>query len=126
MGSTLISMVFSEAENFDESRNAALVFLFLLLPVWGGQGQQVSLNYTNADLVPVLKKLARDAGMNIFLSPEVKGRVTISIKNVSANSAMDLILALQEEKYSYKVLKNTYVVATPQRLNEIPDDLLGR
>ena len=68
MRSTLISMVFSEAENFDESRNAALVFLFLLLPVWGGQGQQVSLNYTNADLVPVLKKLARDAGMNIFLS----------------------------------------------------------
>ena len=86
----------------------------------------MSLNYTNADLVPVLKKLARDAGMNIFLSPEVKGRVTISIKNVSANSAMDLILALQEEKYSYKVLKNTYVVATPERLNEIPDDLLGR
>lgn len=103
-----------------------LLILTLLAGSVLAQGRAVSLNYTNADLVPVLKKLARDAGFNIFLSPEVQGSVTVSMKGQSATAALDLILSLQEDEYDYKILKNTIVVASPERLKEIPDDLFGR
>ena len=99
-----------------------LVLLFSL----GAQARPVSLEYTNADLVPVLKKLARAAGMNVYLSPEVQGKVTISMKNVEPEAALKLILSLQENEYRYKILKNTYVIASPEKLKEIPDDLLGK
>lgn len=109
-------------------QNSLLTVLLSLLLVSTGlaQNRRVSLNYTNADLVPVLRKLARDAGMNIFLSPEVQGRVTVSVRDVSPNAALELILSLQEKEYRYKILKNTYVVASPERLQAIPDDLLGK
>lgn len=98
-----------------------LTFTFTAL----AQTRSVSLDYTNADLVPVLKRLAKDAGMNIFVSPEVKGSVTLRVGNVSPTSALELILSLQEQEYRYKILKNTLVVATPEKLQKIPDDLFG-
>ncbi len=103
-----------------------LAILIVLFATFPGQAQTVNLDYTNADLVPVLKRLAKDAGKNIYLSPEVQGRVTVKAQKSSPMEAMDLILSLQERPYRYKVLKNTIVVASPEKLGTIPDDLFGR
>lgn len=102
------------------------VLLLLLLLCTFAQAKPVSLNATNSELRPVLQKLARDAGMNIFVSPEVKGRVTVNVRDTSHLRALELILSLQQDRFAYKILKNTIVVATPEKLDEIPDDLFGR
>lgn len=100
--------------------------LFCLLLATPASAGNVSLNFTNADIVPVLRILAKEAGMNIFIGPEVQGEVTVSLVNKPALGALGLILAMQERDYRYKVLGNTIVVASPEKLDEIPDDLFSR
>lgn len=90
------------------------------------QAGQVALDVTNADIVPIIKRLAKEAGLNVYISPEVRGTVTLKIRDAAPLSALDLVLSLQEQKYRYKVLKNTLVVATPEKLQQIPDNLFGR
>ena len=99
---------------------ASLLCLALTL---SASARRVTLNYTNADIRPILQNLAKAADMNIFISPEVQGTVTVSVKNKEPLDALKVILSLQRVEYRYKVLNNTLVVATPAKLSEIPDNL---
>ncbi|MGE0491806.1 MAG: secretin N-terminal domain-containing protein [Vulcanimicrobiota bacterium] len=84
----------------------------------------VTLDFVNADLVYVIKVLAKEMNRNVFVGPTVDGSVTVTLKNVPVEGALALILKMQENEYDYKVLKNTIVVAAPEKLSEIPDDIL--
>ncbi len=90
----------------------------------------VTLDFVNADLVYVLKVLAKEMGRNIYVGPTVQGSVTVTLKNVPVEGAMALILQMQENEYDYKVLDGpsvrTVVVAPPDKLAEIADDILGK
>ncbi len=57
----------------------------------------VSLDFREADIKVVLKGLALKSGVNIVTSPEVKGTVTINLKDVPWKEALDVIL----ETYGY-------------------------
>jgi len=83
----------------------------------------VSLNYEHADLAYVLQKLAPYLGKNVYLAPEVKGEVTVSLNKVQPMQALNVILKLQDSPLAYKIVGNTVVVAAPERLATIPDDL---
>jgi type II secretory pathway component GspD/PulD (secretin) len=89
----------------------------------------VTLDFVNADLVYVLKVLAKEMGRNIYVGPTVQGSVTVTLKNVPVEGAMALILQMQENEYDYKILDGpstrTVVVAPPDKLAEIADDILG-
>jgi len=84
----------------------------------------VTLDFVNADLVYVLKVLAKEMNKNIYVGPTVAGSVTVTLKNVPVEGAMALILQMQENEYDYKVLDyNTIVVAAPEKLSEIANNV---
>lgn len=86
----------------------------------------VTLDFVNADLVYVLKVLAKEMNRNIYVGPTVAGSVTVTLKNVPVEGAMALILQMQESEYDYKILDyNTIVVAAPEKLSEVADDVFN-
>jgi type II secretory pathway component GspD/PulD (secretin) len=86
----------------------------------------VSLDFVNADLVYVIKVLAKEMGRNVYIGPGVDGSVTVTLKSVPVEGALALILRMQENEYAYKLVgANTLIVATPEKLNTIPDDIMG-
>lgn len=106
-------------------RALVAVLLFVcLLPALAERGPRVSVSYDRADLTYVCKQLARKMGCNIYVSHEVKGEVTLTVRDVNAEGALAMVLKLQPTKYDYKLVGNTLVVATPEKLAEIPVNLL--
>ena len=53
---------------------------------------KVSLNFRDADIRTVLRILALKSGVNIVVSPEVVGTITIELKDVPWQQAFDVIL----------------------------------
>ena len=90
-----------------------LLVLFLVSPAWCQVNTQkpVSHSFQKTDLVLVLKTLAQEMGISIQLDPTVHGTVTIDLVDVPAEEALLKVLALQKEKYSFKLLPNILVVA---------------
>jgi type II secretory pathway component GspD/PulD (secretin) len=52
----------------------------------------ISLDYKDADINAILRSLAWSYGLNLVTSTDVKGKVTIDLKNVTLNEALDAIL----------------------------------
>ncbi|GIX46689.1 MAG: hypothetical protein KatS3mg131_0900 [Candidatus Tectimicrobiota bacterium] len=74
---------------------ATLVLLGLLglwLPAWGEAPPTVSLDVQDADLRDVLRLLATVGGVSLVLGPEVKGKVTTRLVDVSWQQAFDALL----------------------------------
>lgn len=57
-------------------------------------GTQMEFNFENADLNDVLKTIARIAGLNLELGPNVSGKVTTMLNEVAWDQALDLLLQL--------------------------------
>lgn len=54
--------------------------------------QTVSLDFQDADIIPILRLLGDVGGYNILIHPEVKGKITMKLVNVDWEQALDLIL----------------------------------
>ncbi len=54
----------------------------------------VSIELKNADIQDVLRLLAKKHKLNIITSPEVKGEITVSLKNVKVKRALDAIIKM--------------------------------
>ncbi|MBS1716934.1 MAG: hypothetical protein JSS72_04290 [Armatimonadetes bacterium] len=85
--------------------------------------QKVSLDFTNTDVVQVLKALSLQAGVNIVTSPEVKGVVTVSLDQVSVKDALDLVTAMADIRYAK--VGHTFVVTTPARYADMVRQVSG-
>jgi type II secretory pathway component GspD/PulD (secretin) len=77
----------------------------------------VTVDFVGAEIADVIKALSLQTQTNIVTSPEVKGTVTVSLAGVGVEEALDLITRLSG--YRYAKLGNTYVVATPQGLQNL-------
>ena len=55
-------------------------------------GKKISLDFQDADIVPIFRLLADISGYNIVVSPEVKGKLTLKLINVPWDHALDIIL----------------------------------
>jgi len=62
--------------------------------------QLISLDYKDADLGSVLRSLSWTYKLNIVTSPDVKGRVTINLKDISVREALNAILTINGLAYS--------------------------
>ena len=66
------------------------------LPMPSGQapssGKLISLDFRDADVVNLLRILAAESGRNIVAGDDVKGKVSVSIHNVTWEQALDIIL----------------------------------
>jgi len=64
--------------------------------------QTVDLEYKNADIVNILRSLAWTYKLNVVTSPDVKGEVTISLQDVSVETAFKAILSINGLIYSIR------------------------
>jgi len=57
-------------------------------------GKKISLDFQDADVVPIFRFLAEIGGYNIVVHPSVSGRVTLKLTDVPWDHALDIILEL--------------------------------
>ncbi len=55
-------------------------------------GRRVSLDFQDVDVRTILQILAKESGMNIVASDSVQGKMTISLKDVPWDQALDLVM----------------------------------
>ncbi|MHB9131260.1 MAG: secretin and TonB N-terminal domain-containing protein [Armatimonadota bacterium] len=67
------------------------------------------LNFVNAEIPVVLKSVAELSGSNIVVAPTVKGQVTLNVKDVTVDEALDIICKMSGLSYQYA--NNTYLVS---------------
>lgn len=52
----------------------------------------ISLDFQDADVIPILRLLSDVSGYNVVIHPEVKGKITMKLLNVPWEQALDIIL----------------------------------
>jgi type IV pilus assembly protein PilQ len=55
-------------------------------------GAAISLDFKNMDILDALRTIAEVSGVNMVVSDDVKGKITIKLENVPWDQALDLIL----------------------------------
>jgi len=55
-------------------------------------GKKISLDFQDAEIVPIFRLFADVSGYNVVVSPEVKGKITMKLINVPWDQALDLVL----------------------------------
>jgi type IV pilus assembly protein PilQ len=83
--------------------------------------QKISVDFQDADIRAVLRLLSEQSGRNIVVSPEVKGSLTISMKNVHWEQVLDTILSLNS-----LVKKETDNVITVMTFDKVKKDEADR
>src|SRR3989338_5879167 len=89
------------------------VFLFSsVLPVYAAEPvkstieerlqQIITVEYKDADLGSVLRSLALTYRLNLLTGPDIKGKVTINLQEISVEKALDAILKANGLLYSKK------------------------
>ena len=76
-----------------------------------------ALNLSGTDIKDVMNILADMGELNIVSDQSLAGIVTISLKDVTIQHALDLILNAQG--LSYKIIDNTIMVASEENLNKV-------
>jgi type IV pilus assembly protein PilQ len=61
-------------------------------PPSGGTGRLISLDFKDADVVNLLRILAAESGKNVVISDDVKGKMSITLRNVPWDQALDVIM----------------------------------
>jgi type II secretory pathway component HofQ len=101
--------------------SALLILLSLAAPVAAAgrppASSAVSLDFVHADLVYVLKVLAKSMHKNLVTDSSVKGTVTMDLRNVPADRAFKLVLAINN--LECKSVGNILVVGSPETLSRI-------
>ena len=84
------------------------------------QEGNVSLDFRDADIQNVLRILSYKSGVNIVTGPEVTGLVTIKLKDVPWQKALDVIL--ETYGYAYEKRGNIILVTTVDNLKKRRED----
>jgi len=87
----------------------------------------VTVEFKDADLIYVIKVLAKARGYNVYIGPSVEGEVTASIRSTPPEAALALLLPAGTD---YKVVSNgsggrTFIVAPPDKLAMVPNDIFS-
>ncbi|MFP4497506.1 MAG: secretin N-terminal domain-containing protein [Vulcanimicrobiota bacterium] len=83
----------------------------------------VSIDFVNADLIYVLKLLAKELELNLVTDSSVTGSVTMSLKDVSAQTALNIIVQLNG--FKQKKLGNILFVGSEDTVNAITPDVIA-
>ncbi len=75
---------------------------------------RVTLNFTNTEVVQILKALAMQTGVNIVTAPDVKGTLSVTLDDVSVKDALDMVTSVSGLRYTK--IGNSYIVATPEKI----------
>jgi len=83
----------------------------------------VSLDFVNADLVYVLKLLAKELNVNLVTDQTVTGSVTMSLKNVSAQTAFNIIVRMNH--FHMKKMGNIVFVGSEETMQALTPDVIA-
>lgn len=98
-----------------------LVILCVCLPALAQlpNTKRVTLEFVNANLIYVLKVLAREMGRNLYVAPGIEeSQVTVSLRSVSPEAALALLLEERDLDYVLHGT-NTLVVGEPGLLKNV-------
>ncbi|MCP4653386.1 MAG: hypothetical protein GY858_08415 [Candidatus Omnitrophica bacterium] len=101
----------------------SIIFLFSSLSGFTQEeGVLPSLKFKDADISVVLQAIAQKATkdgkhVNIIIAPEVEGPVTVDLKDVNWQTALDAVLKIYDYSYEW-VGKDIVMVTTLERLAE--------
>ncbi len=85
-------------------------------------GKKISLEFYKADLHNVFRLFSEVSGKNIIVSDKVKGTITMSLRNVPWDFALDLILEVENLKKEEKL--NTYIITPIEKKEKGKGELI--
>jgi type II secretory pathway component GspD/PulD (secretin) len=92
-------------------------------PATEAASPRVTLNFTNTEVVQILKALAMQTGVNIVTAPDVKGTLSVTLDDVSVKDALDMVTSVSGLRYAK--IGNSYIVATPDKIDSASNFLNG-
>lgn len=102
------------------------LFLGLLLfinPLFAAQ-DYITFSFSNTDIRDVVKTIAKVSGANIITEKSVQGRISLSLKDVYYERALELVA--KTNGYVVRKIDNTYVIGPAKKLAEGFDVGLNR
>lgn len=90
------------------------ITLILMLALVSHVSAQVRMEFDSADVRDVLQILGEIGGFNVVLDRDVQGTVTLKLDDIDVNDAVELVVKVSG--YSSKMMGNTLVVASEERL----------
>lgn len=77
----------------------------------------INLSFDSVDYAHIFQTLGRLQGLNVLVDPSVEGQGTFDLQNLSFEEALDLVAGFGG--FDYRILGNTLVVASPEKLRQI-------
>ena len=77
---------------------------------------KISIDFVNTEIVQILKSVARQTNANIVTSPDVTGKLSIKLDNVSIRESLNLVTSLAGLRFSQ--VGKTYVVTSQAKFLE--------
>lgn len=87
------------------------------------QGQRISMSLRDADLVEVLRSFAKIGNFNLILDPAVRGKVTVELRDVPWEKALEQILKAQG--LGVDVVGGHRLIGSPSAVARQRDQLLA-
>jgi general secretion pathway protein D len=85
-----------------------LIFFTLGSITWAASGKLIDLDFKNADINDLLRALAAQAGVHIWVDPDVSGDITIHLSKVTFAEALTIITKSNNLLYTKE--NNVYII----------------
>ena len=92
------------------------VFAAVSLGVQAGD-DLVNLSFDGVDYAHIFQTLGRLQGLNVLVDPSAAGQGTFELENLSFREALNLVAGFGG--FDYRIIGNTLVVASPEKLRQI-------
>lgn len=89
------------------------------VPASMGAGRTVSLNFLGADIEDVLKAISVQSRENIVVGSDVAGKITVTLKDVTVDEALEYITQLSG--FTYVKTQQTYLVGSLNSIGGFAD-----
>ena len=80
------------------------------------RGQPISLDLQDANIVSVFQIISEVSGLNVVVSDEISGKVTIRLQDVPWDQALEIVL---RQNGLYQVTEGNVMIIVP--LKKVPD-----
>jgi type IV pilus assembly protein PilQ len=87
------------------------------------KGEKITLDFQNADIHNIIRIIADVSGLNIVTSDEVKGTVTIRLKDVPWDQALDVVL--ESKDLDKMAIGNVVRIAPADKIKQAQDRQLA-
>ncbi len=99
-----------------------LILVFSVGVMAGPQDKIEDMNFKNTDVVDVFRTIAEAADVNLIAANDVSGDITIHLKDITFEKAIELITQSRDLDYEWD--ENTVVIASPDRIESIYENIV--